>query len=493
MFRLDLFRCSWVIPAVLAGLMGSALAQPCIHPDTSEEFPLVGDVNGSGALNVADVMCVLETAVWESAGGVGSLPTCIADAYEFADLTCDSAVDVSDIVASITLVLYGSLPAAVDTLGRGCYDACAPPPIPGGTLDLAFNSGNGIDDQEIRQLEILADGDIVAGGNFHAYAGASRNGIAGIKADGALDSGFDPGTGTGTSGVRGMAVQSNGRIVIGGAFTEYDGTARHRVARLMPNGSLDGSFHPGAGANSSVEGVHLFADERILVCGPFTEFAGQPRNGAAILTASGALDASFVPPSGNNGYIYRCAILADGSVLLGGTFTSFGGQSRGRIAKLNADGSLNTNFPVSGGFDANVRGIRPRPDGSFWIVGAFDNYAGTPRGGVARFLADGTLDPTFETPLGGAIGNVLSLAEQADGKLVLVGGFSQFNGVSVPRMARIHPDGSLDTAFMTAIGTGPNAHMYDVKLQPDGAIVIGGYFHEFDGASRERIVRLSGN
>src|SRR5205814_1510611 len=100
-----------------------------------------------------------------------------------------------------------------------------------------------------------------------------RNGIARINSDGSLDSSFDPGSGANNE-VDGIAVQDDGKILIGGLFTTYNGTARNRIARINSDGSLDPSFDPGSGANNPVFSLALQPDSKVLVVGQFTSFNG---------------------------------------------------------------------------------------------------------------------------------------------------------------------------------------------------------------------------
>jgi uncharacterized delta-60 repeat protein len=106
-------------------------------------------------------------------------------------------------------------------------------------------------------------------------------------------------------------------------------------------------------------------------------------------------------------------------------------------------------------------------DGKILIGGAFTNYNGTPRNGIARLNADGSLDNGFN-PASGADGSAFILAQQLDGKILFGGDFT------LPRksIARLNADGSLDTGFNP--GTGADHQVNIITLQPDGKILIGG-------------------
>ena len=96
-----------------------------------------------------------------------------------------------------------------------------------------------------------SDGKIIIGGSFTSYDGIGRNSIARLNADGSLDIGFNPGTGA-NNPVHSITLQPDGKIIIGGDFTNYNGTGRNRVARLNTDGSLDTGFNPGIGPTTTV-------------------------------------------------------------------------------------------------------------------------------------------------------------------------------------------------------------------------------------------------
>src|SRR5690606_4781715 len=107
-----------------------------------------------------------------------------------------------------------------------------------------------------------------------------------VRAQSVLD-GFDPGA---NSAVYSLALQPDGKVLVGGLFTELGGQTRNRLARLNPDGSLDADFNPGA--NGPIDTVALQPDGKVLVGGQFTQLGGQPRNRLARLNPDGSLGAS---------------------------------------------------------------------------------------------------------------------------------------------------------------------------------------------------------
>ncbi|MBK7754042.1 MAG: delta-60 repeat domain-containing protein [Flavobacteriales bacterium] len=84
---------------------------------------------------------------------------------------------------------------------------------------------------------------------YNSVNNSNRIRVARLSPDGVLDTGFTPGAGA-DAVVRTTAMQSDGKIIIGGSFTSYDGIGRNSIARLNADGSLDIGFNPGTGANN---------------------------------------------------------------------------------------------------------------------------------------------------------------------------------------------------------------------------------------------------
>src|SRR5690606_21892439 len=110
-------------------------------------------------------------------------------------------------------------------------------------------------------------------------------------------------------------------------------------------------------------------------------------------------------------------------------FNSFNGTARSRIARLNTDGSLDTTFNIGSGFNYRVYSIVTQTDGKIIVGGEFTSFNGTPRNYIARLNTDGSLDTTFNVGTGFNL-SVNSISPQTDGKIIVGGWFSSFNGTS---------------------------------------------------------------
>jgi uncharacterized delta-60 repeat protein len=361
-----------------------------------------------------------------------------------------------------------------------------------GSLDLSFDPGSGADGN-ILTTAVQSDGKIIIGGFFTSYNGIVRNRIARLNADGSLDTSFDPGAGA-SDYVTSTAVQSDSKIIIAGSFTVCNGTVRNRIARLNTDGSLDSSFDPGAGASYTIEYTAVQSDGKIIIAGGFTSYSGTVRNRIARLNTDGSLDISFDPGTGANDFVRSIALQSDGKIIIGGYFSSYNGTVRTRIARLNTDGSLDTSFDPGTGAHDFIRSIALQSDGKIIIGGYFTSYNGTGRTRIARLNTDGSLDAGFDPGTGATgasnpIDHVGSIALQSDGKIIIGGEFTGYNGTVRNRIARLNTDGSLDTGFDP--GTGANIGINSTTLQSDGKIIIGGIFTSYNGTVRNRIARLN--
>jgi uncharacterized delta-60 repeat protein len=107
---------------------------------------------------------------------------------------------------------------------------------------------------------------------------------------------------------------------------------------------------------------------------------------------------------------------------------------------------------------------------------------------VARLNPDGTVDATFAIG-SGADGTVRGVAVQPDGKIIVVGEFLNFQNTPCRRLARLNPDGTLDKTF--DVGSGASNFIDCVVIQPDGKVLLGGNFTGFNGGNFGGVVRLN--
>jgi uncharacterized delta-60 repeat protein len=299
--------------------------------------------------------------------------------------------------------------------------------------------------------------------------------------------------------VRVVKLKENGDILLGGAFTEFNGTNRSHIAELLSDGTINTNFNPGAGPNNTVADIEFGADGKLLISGNFNTVSGILNNRVARLDSAGNWDPTFNLPLGLNAEVSDIVRQPDGKVVIGGMFDIASAAGRNRIARLNSDGTVDISFDPGSGADAAVNAVALQ-DGKILVGGAFTTINGSPRRGLARLNANGTVDNTFQTGFGanGAVQDILLLE---NGKILIVGDFTQYNGQAAGRVARLNADGTLDTTFHSGSGAvalpgaGPNAIVYAVAQQGDGKFIIGGDFTSVtstNGAlARVRVARLN--
>jgi uncharacterized delta-60 repeat protein len=202
-------------------------------------------------------------------------------------------------------------------------------------------------------------------------------------------------------------------------------------------------------------------------------------------SAQGDLDLSF--NANWNGWVRAAQVQANGQILAGGTFTNVNGLSWTDIVRFWADGSLDTAFVVDTGASNSVYCIAIQPDQKVIIGGTFSSVNGTNRSGIARLNPDGSLDTRFNPFLGPKSASVNCLAIQTNGALLVVGSFSSVNGANRTNFARLNADGSLDSGFDPAVTGGIEC----IASQSDNRVILGGTVSSVNGTACTNIVRLN--
>ncbi|HKP02318.1 MAG TPA: hypothetical protein VJU77_03065 [Chthoniobacterales bacterium] len=354
---------------------------------------------------------------------------------------------------------------------------------PDGTLDTAFDPNA---NDSVNAMFLQPDGKILIGGYFTQVGGQQRNGVARLNPDGSLDPVFNPNA---RGAVFTFAVQADGKILVGGSFAganSIGGQTRNRIARLDPVTGLADSFDPNA--NQEVDVIAVQADGKILVGGHFSmvfganSIGGQTRNYLARLDPTTGLADSFNPNPSSD--IWALVVQPDGKILVGGQFFGLGSIPRGHLVRLDPTTGLPDNFdPHPNG---NVHSILLAADGTVIATGAFTSIGGQTRGRVARLNAStGLVADSFDPNIPALVN---SAAEQADGKVLVGGLFSSVGGLPRNSIARLERDGRPDRTLKLSIaGTDVSA----TAVQRDGKIVIGGSFATILGMARNNVARLN--
>lgn len=331
----------------------------------------------------------------------------------------------------------------------------------------------------VRRLAQMPNGKVVIGGSFPIVNGVARNGLAMLESDGKVDTTFVPFFNVGVAqNIYSLVPQADGKIIVGA----FQGIG---FKRLNADGSNDVTFITDIASVSQVyDVIRLAGGEFLLVGNNITT------NGATIglrkvvkVAANGVAIGAFGNPT-IDGTVRRAIEQPDGKIIIAGEFTQIGTTIRGRIARLNSDGTLDTTFNPPGGANGIVADIALQPDGKIVAVGAFTSLNGSSTvSRVGRYLADGTLDTTFNQTADATI-NAVQL--QSDGKLIIGGNMTTVGGVPHQGLARLNANGTLDGSFVAT----SNAQTLDVALQTDGKALVGGEFFKVNNVSRVCVARL---
>ncbi len=303
---------------------------------------------------------------------------------------------------------------------------------------------------------------------------------------GSVDTTFDAHP---NSFINALGLQSSGKLIVGGDFTSINSFGFNRIARLNVTGSTDPLFKVGQGANGQVQAILIQPDDKIIVGGRFTTYDVTNRARIARLNADGTIDSSFNPGAGADNPVFALALTPDQRVVLGGSFTTVNGVTRPNVAVLNTNGSVDFSFSTGAGLNGTVYAVAVQPDGKILIGGDFTMVNNTNRSRIARLHPNGSLDVTFNPPGGAAGGAVRAILLQPDGNIVVGGSFTNFNGAARNHLARLLPSGGLDPSFDA--GSGADAAVLALALQGNGRILVAGDFHVFNGVSRNRLTRLA--
>jgi uncharacterized delta-60 repeat protein len=347
------------------------------------------------------------------------------------------------------------------------------------TLDLAIVG------TQVRTIAVQPDGKILIAGRFSSVLGVSRNKMARLNSDGTLDMAFNPNVVTGLFGVVAMALQADGKIIVGGDFngfgTTIGGQSRDYIARLDPVTGAADSWNPRA--NADVSAILIQPDGKILVGGDFSGFnsiGGASRNGMARLDPTTGQADAFNPNA--NHIVIAMARQTDGKILVSGRFSEIGGQPRNLMARIDGTTGLVDSFDPSP--TGLVLEIAVQGDGKIVVVGDLNMIGGASRLGVARLdpitgLADG-YDPHVS-------GQCNALAVQSDGKILVGGGFNTVGTVTRHNVARLDPVTGAPDSWNPDAASGVLA----LAIQADGKILVGGDFNGIGGQARNVFARLS--
>ncbi len=324
------------------------------------------------------------------------------------------------------------------------------------------------------------DGKLLVTGSIRsAGASGSQGPVLRLNADGSVDTDFFfAASGAADEGYA-LAILPDQRILLGGNFTSQGGT-KFYLRRLNPDGTGDPNFIPPA-LNGAVRDLRVQADGRIVIVGDFTGVS--LRNRIARLNADGSLDASYAPLLDPNDSVYAVALQRHEGAVFGGVFTAISGQARSGAARVGYRGLFDTRFAaqVSGG---TVEVLAAQPDGRVLLGGEFTTVGGQLRPYLARVAANGSLDASFAAAPNN---EVRAIAVLPDRSILIGGAFNAVGATARLRIAKLDATGALNPSFNVPVNGGT---LQTITLQDDGKILIGGSFTSIGATPRQGVARL---
>lgn len=268
------------------------------------------------------------------------------------------------------------------------------------------------------------------------------------------------------------------KIIIGGLFANIDANVCNGLAFLNSDGSFDSAFSEGSGSpgiqyfyNSGIRDIGIQSDGKIVVVGDFTQARDQVRNGIARFNTDGSLDATFnastvrgIGPIGSE-YINKIYVENDDKLIISGVFDNYQGTAvDGGLIRLNSDGTLHTQFNITEDglpFKRYADTFAVQSNGKVLASVSSDTS-------LQRFNSDGTVDNTFVSAISGTISDIKI---QSNGK-ILVAGYLTPDSTNYSFIYRLNADGTLDNTF--TIGATDYMDSPVIAIQSDGKIYIGG-------------------
>lgn len=333
-------------------------------------------------------------------------------------------------------------------------------------VDNSFQVGLGFNGT-VRNVSVQQSGKIIACGDFTNYAGYNTNRLVRLFNNGLVDTSFRMGSGA-NGPVRAAVLQSDDKLIVAGLFSKYNGITRGNIARLMPNGELDTSFHSAVGSNNEITDLFMQADGKIIIFGFFYKYNEVFYTGFARLKTNGEIDTSFATGSSTNLSPLCSAQQSNGQLLVGGSFLRYQNINVSKIFRMSIKGVLDTTFKA-GTISGSISKILVLPNDQIMIAGSFTTINGKAVLRLARLQRDGTLDTTFNCNVAGTIRTLHLLP---NGQIICGGDFTVVNGTMIRTIARIKTDGSLDDIY--TVGT--NGSVFSIAMQPDRNILFGGAF-----------------
>lgn len=363
-----------------------------------------------------------------------------------------------------------------------------------GDVDTSFNAGSGLDSYAFTVAE-LADNSLVLGGLFDTYNNQLTSKLTRVSATGSIVAGF---TQSYFNGLVRNVILDNSLLYVSGQFSSYVTTAGNRLFKYLDGNEIDSEFNIGTGFNGVIREIRGWKD-KYLVCGQYTQFNGVTSSSMDMMTSTGSRISSFdtkfqFSPAAQ---VLCIETTSSGEIYAGGLFTQYDSKPAPTLIRINEYGQKLTPDVVSfPGYGANNTTVRIKIDfeDKLLISGLFTAYGTYSVVRFGRIMPNSLLpDTTFDGGAGITINsnNLGNIDIDRQGRYIVTGDLATYKGTSIGRIVRIDRSGNLDATFNT--GTGFNSTTFGSLVQDDGKIVVWGNFTSYNGTEANYIIRLNEN
>jgi len=334
-----------------------------------------------------------------------------------------------------------------------------------GSVDSEFNAGGVGPDLAPSVIKLDHEGRIVIAGFLQYVNGTSRPFIARLNSNGTLDENFDIEAPSSATYVRDFDIASDGSMVMIGAFQYKDANQvpfLSGIARILPDGTHDNTTLTGQGpVNGTVQTVAIQSDGKILLGGNFTSYrhvtwdnpiitTTASRNRIVRLNEDFTLDESFDPGTGFNDDVNDIEILDNGDIMAIGTFSTYNDEPANGMVLLNDDGTPDNSFSTGSGINTGtIHKAVQLPNNNWMVSGTFTGYQGSPAPGLIQLLPNGDRNTAFSldiipTPINGVLAGsgARFMDVDSEGRIALGGAFT-INDDSRRNLIVIDSDGTL--------------------------------------------------
>lgn len=376
-----------------------------------------------------------------------------------------------------------------------------------GTRDTSFTTVPMHIDYELK-IKSLSNGKIITMGDYGQLGDINSPNYLSVNRllnNGTIDNSF-PGQFNGGINSYQYDIASTGKVYLGTYYNHgstYNDTVFTFLLGIDENGYVNTYFRKGINAlDKEVRVCKQFQDGGVWVGGGFTNMGNHMSSGLIKLTNSGDVDSSFISgygfPATKYGVMDLLEINND-RILVAGQFTNFNENPSQNLIQLYQDGSIDNSFNFDNAVGSYaIQRILLQSDSKIVAVAYMYLPGGLQDYKLIRLNTDGTVDPTFNTGNGFVYNcnycsalSKNSIQLDNNGKLVVAGAITEYNGQAVKKILRLNTDGSRDTTF--AYNFGFNNTVVALAIQPDNKIIVSGLFTEFNSTPVSSVVRLNEN